>query len=71
MVDANEALAIGLVNRIVPHEHLLPEAWSLAHAIAAHQRAALLRTKNSYVGGCLIALCRNGSDTRHLFSKSA
>lgn len=52
-VDANEALAIGLVNRIVPHEHLLPEAWSLAHAIAAHPRAALLRTKELLRRGML------------------
>jgi enoyl-CoA hydratase/carnithine racemase len=53
MVDANEALAIGLVNRIVRHEHLLSEAWSLAHAIAAHPRAALLRTKELLRRGML------------------
>ena len=45
MVDADEALAMGLVNRIVPHEQLMPEALSLGRAIAAHPRSALLRTK--------------------------
>lgn len=33
-VDADEAAALGLVTRVVPHEHLLGEAHELAAAIA-------------------------------------
>ncbi len=33
MIDAQEALRIGLVNRVVPAERLLGEAESLLHAI--------------------------------------
>jgi enoyl-CoA hydratase len=40
-VRADEALAWGLVNRVVPHEQLLPEAMGLAQAICANDRAAV------------------------------
>jgi 2-(1,2-epoxy-1,2-dihydrophenyl)acetyl-CoA isomerase len=35
MVDAQEALAIGLVNQVAPHEELLPAAMEMARVIAS------------------------------------
>jgi enoyl-CoA hydratase len=40
-VRADEALAWGLVNRVVPHADLRPEAIALAQAICANDRAAV------------------------------
>jgi enoyl-CoA hydratase len=40
-VRADEALAIGLVNRVVPHGHALAAARELAHQLAALPQAAL------------------------------
>jgi len=40
-VRADEALAIGLVNRVVPHGDALPAARALAHELAALPQAAL------------------------------
>ena len=34
-VDATEALRIGLVNHVVPHDELLPAVWAMAAAIRA------------------------------------
>lgn len=45
MIDAREALAIGLVNRVVPGEALPQEARRLAAAIAAKGRIAVRRCK--------------------------
>lgn len=47
-VDAAEALAVGLVNRVVPHEHLLTTAVDLATVIAANDRAAVRQMKRVY-----------------------
>jgi enoyl-CoA hydratase/carnithine racemase len=45
VVDAAEALAIGLVARVVPHEELLPTALALADDIAANPPLAVQRIK--------------------------
>ncbi len=45
VVDAAEALAIGLVGRVVPHEELLPTALALADDIAANPPLAVQRIK--------------------------
>lgn len=45
LVDAERALAIGLVNRVVPHEALQDEAVALAARIAARPRLAIEATK--------------------------
>lgn len=45
VIDADEALRIGLVGRVVPHEELLPTARSLAARIAANPPLAVQRLK--------------------------
>ena len=45
IVDAAEALGLGLVNRIVPPERLMEEARSLAQALAAKSAPAIAATK--------------------------
>jgi enoyl-CoA hydratase len=44
-IDAHRALALGLVNRVVPAEEVLDEAVALARAIAANAPIALAETK--------------------------
>jgi enoyl-CoA hydratase len=45
LVDAQEALALGLVGRVVPHEELLPAALDLADQIASNPPLAVQRMK--------------------------
>jgi len=45
MVDADEALRIGLVSRVVTHDKLLPTALALANEIAANPPLAVQRMK--------------------------
>jgi enoyl-CoA hydratase len=47
-IDAEQALAIGLVQRVVPHEKLLDEALALAGRIAANPQSAV-RVAKSFV----------------------
>jgi 2-(1,2-epoxy-1,2-dihydrophenyl)acetyl-CoA isomerase len=47
MVSAAEAETIGLVNRVVPHEQLLPTALELAKTIAANPPGVLRLAKES------------------------
>jgi enoyl-CoA hydratase/carnithine racemase len=44
-LNAHEALACGLVSRVVPHESLMDEAMALARKIAANPGSALRMTK--------------------------
>lgn len=46
VLDANQALACGLVSRVVPHEGLMADAMAMAQAIAASSGDALRMTKN-------------------------
>jgi enoyl-CoA hydratase len=45
IIDADEAAAIGLVSRVVPHRELLPTALALAGRIAANPPLAVQRLK--------------------------
>ncbi|MGD9701825.1 MAG: enoyl-CoA hydratase/isomerase family protein [Acidimicrobiia bacterium] len=45
VIDAAEALRIGLVSRVVPHEELLPTAMAIAERIAANPPLAVQRLK--------------------------
>lgn len=46
-IDAAEALAIGLANRVVPHESLLDEARAMALAVAQNGPVALRAAKRA------------------------
>jgi enoyl-CoA hydratase len=45
VIDAEEARAIGLVSRVVPHDELLPTAMALAHEIASNPPLAIRNMK--------------------------
>ena len=45
IIPAAEALRIGLVSRVVPHDELMPTALALAHKIAANPPLAISRIK--------------------------
>ena len=45
VVDADEAFAIGLVSRLVPHDELLATSMELAHRIAANPPLAVQQLK--------------------------
>jgi len=47
LVDAERALELGLVNRVVPHEELIDDAVGLAARIAARPRRAVEATKQA------------------------
>jgi enoyl-CoA hydratase len=47
VVDAERALEVGLVNRVVDHDALIDEAVALATKIAARPRLALEATKQA------------------------
>lgn len=51
MIDAQEALRIGLVNRVLPQAELLPAVWELARKIQANARFAVRATKRSILHG--------------------
>lgn len=64
-LDAEEALACGLVSQIVPDEHLLPAARALALRIAANPPHALRMTKR------LLVQARDMRLDQHLESAAA
>ena len=47
-IDADEAMALGLVNRVVPHDELVDHARQLAGDIAGNDRAAVAELLASY-----------------------
>jgi len=51
VIDANEALQIGLVNEVVPSGQALPRARDLAHSIARLPQPAILTDKEAAVRG--------------------
>lgn len=48
IIDANEALRIGMVGRVVPHDDLIPEATGLAERIAAQAPLAQRLAKEAF-----------------------
>ena len=46
-IDAELAVQLGLANRVVPHDELLPEAITLAERLARQPQQALMDTKRS------------------------
>ena len=54
IIDANEAFAIGLVNRVVPHEELMPATLELAAKIASKPPLAVRMAKEGIRRGLKI-----------------
>ncbi|MBI5490227.1 MAG: enoyl-CoA hydratase/isomerase family protein [Deltaproteobacteria bacterium] len=55
-VTPEEALHLGLVNRVVPHDRLMEETIKLARRIAAHPPQAVRMTKRAVVDGLRCSL---------------
>jgi 2-(1,2-epoxy-1,2-dihydrophenyl)acetyl-CoA isomerase len=51
VITAAEALQMGLVNRVVPDDQILDEAWALARQLAKGAPAALAATKRLLING--------------------
>jgi enoyl-CoA hydratase len=58
-LDANEALAFGLVNHVVPHDELLPTALRLARDIASNDAQGVATLVASY-RECALATAAEG-----------
>jgi enoyl-CoA hydratase len=58
MIDAQEALRIGLVERVVPHDNLMDEARNLAHKIAKNGPRAVRMAKTAINSGSEMDLQR-------------
>ena len=56
MLDAQEALRVGLVQKVVPLDGLLPEAQRIAELIAAKAPLAITATKRAIVDGASMTL---------------
>ena len=66
MVDAERALAIGLINRVVAADHLMDAAYDYAERIAANAPLAVFTTKQSAVEGLALELeAAFDNETRH------
>jgi enoyl-CoA hydratase len=70
MIDAHEALRIGLVNRVVPQGELLDEARKLAGKIAAKGLAAVKLCKEAVGNGLEMDLARACAYEAELFGYS-
>jgi enoyl-CoA hydratase len=55
-IDAAEALRIGLVNRVVPHDELLARTYELAQSIRAHDQDVVRRQVALYRGTAGLSL---------------
>jgi enoyl-CoA hydratase len=66
MVDAERALAMGLINRVVPADRLMDTAYDYAERIAANAPLAVVATKQSAVEGLALDLeSAYENETRH------
>lgn len=66
MIDAERALAMGLVNRVVPANQLMDTAYDFAARIAANAPLAVFATKQSAVEGLELDLkSAYDNETRH------
>ncbi|MCV7400838.1 enoyl-CoA hydratase/isomerase family protein [Mycobacterium fragae] len=66
MVDAERALAMGLINRVVPPQQLMEAAYDYAERITANAPLAVWATKQSAVEGLALDLqSAYENETRH------
>jgi enoyl-CoA hydratase/carnithine racemase len=71
MIDAQEALRIGLVQRVVPAADLLVEARRIATAIATKAPLAVAATKRALVEGASLPLADGLALEARLFGAMA
>jgi len=67
-IDAQEALRIGLANRVVPHEELLNTALEMARKICSKSRSALRICKDAVRNGIEMDLRRANQYESDLFA---
>jgi enoyl-CoA hydratase len=66
IVDAERALAMGLINQVVPADQLMDAAYDYAERIAANAPLAVFATKQSAVEGLALDLeAAYDNETRH------
>ena len=70
-IDAVEALRVGLVNRILPQERLMPSARDLAERIASRGPLAVRAAKQAVFGGLSSGLASGMELERRLFREVA
>ncbi len=61
-ISADEALAVGLVNRVVPDDMLMAEATAVARRLAAKSSVALAKVKETVVRGLALPLAQGLSE---------
>lgn len=69
-IDAEEALRIGLVNRLVAQEELLSEAMLLAKRCSRHSAAVLRLAKEALITGLSLPLTEGLHHERRAFAES-
>jgi len=67
-IDAQEAMRIGLANRVVPHDQLLDTALEMARKIATKSRSALRNCKEAVCNGLEMDLFRANQHEANLFA---
>ena len=65
-VSAEEAARIGLINRVVPHDALMPEALTLAERLAQMPTRAIALTKRAFYKGLTVPLSEQLAYEAHL-----
>lgn len=65
-VSAEEAARIGLINRVVPHDALMPEAIALAERLAQMPTRAIALTKRAFYKGLTVPLSEQLAYEAHL-----
>jgi enoyl-CoA hydratase/carnithine racemase len=61
-ISAEEAFALGLVNRVVPHEALMGETMKLAQKLTAKSTVALAKVKEAVERGLFLPLAQGLSE---------
>jgi len=67
--DAKTARDIGLVNRVVPHEELIPEAMALATSITRHSPLTASRILNAVTRGINVSIAEGLEIEGHQFAR--
>lgn len=68
IITAQEALAIGLVNRVVPTDELMPATYALAQQIASNSSSAVLASKQAIQRGLQADIDTGIAIENYLFS---